>query len=134
MPVGSGLIAALSLAAALWSTPTSDQALDGRATYYSQGLMEQVAANRGMSLEGYAGGVALNRAADLRRTVWLEYQGDITGPYLVVDCAQRGAHYEERERRGLIAEVSFEQAGAWHMLGPTDVRVLFSLPDPPGAM
>ncbi len=45
-----------------------------------------------------------------------------------------GAHYEERERRGLIIEVSWEQAQAWNMLGPVKVRVLFVPPDPPGAI
>jgi len=128
------LATALTLAAALWSTPTSDPVVEGKATYYSPGLMEQVAVNRGIDLAGYAGGVALNRRADLGRVVWLEHSGQVSGPYLVVDCAQRGAHFEERERRGLVVEVSFEQGMAWGMMGPVPVQVLFGAPDPPGAM
>lgn len=57
---------------ALWMEATAEDHLAGEATYYAAGVMERVAAFRGLSLEGYAGGVALNRAGDLGRPVWLE--------------------------------------------------------------
>ena len=127
------LTAALTLAAALWLTPTGEPAINGRATYYSPGLMEQVASNRGMNLADYAGGVALNRRADLGRTVWIIHDGKEYGPFKVIDCARQGADFEERERRGLVVEVSWQQGVEWHMLGPVPVRVLFAAPEPEGA-
>lgn len=128
---------ALLLAATLWATPTDAQAIDGLATYYAPRLMERVAANRGMDLTHYAGGVALNRAGDLGRTVWLEHKGAITGPYLVVDCARRGEHFESRERKdhdgqALIVEVRYRLAREWRMVGPVPVRVWFELPEQEG--
>jgi hypothetical protein len=118
---------------ALWTVPTSDPSIAGRATYYSPGLMEQVAANRGITLAGYAGGVALNRARDLRRAVWIEWAGGpITGPYLVVDCAARGTDYELRERLHLILEVDAQtaQARGFFDVGPVPVTVWFTNPRP----
>jgi len=128
---------AILLAATLWATPTDAQAIDGLATYYAPRLMQTVAANRGMDLTHYAGGVALNRAGDLGRTVWLEHKGVITGPYLVVDCARRGEHFESRERKdhgdnkdqALVVEVRYRLAREWRMAGPVPVKVWFELPE-----
>ncbi len=125
---------AVLLALLAWSEPTPGDWIDGKATYYAPRLMEEVAANRDMELDGAVGFVAMNRAGDLGRLVWIERGGQVTGPYRVADCAQEGAHYEERERRNLAIEVSWEQAQAWNMLGPVKVRVLFVPPDPPGAI
>ena len=117
-----------------WNEPTPGIYLDGKATYYGPGVMEQVAANRDMDLDGAIGFVALNRAGDLSRLVWLERNGIVAGPYRVADCAQEGAHYEERERRGLIVEVSWEQGQRWKMRGPVPVRVWLIDPrEPEGA-
>ena len=115
---------------ALWTIPTADPTIAGRATHYSPGLMETVAANRGISLEGHAGGVALNRAGDLRRTVWLEWRdGSIEGPFLVVDCAQRD-HFAAREDTRLIVEVDYQTADARGFAGiaPVSVTVHFLPP------
>lgn len=121
---------ALLLAATLWATPTDADVIDGLATYYAPGLMQTVADNRSMDLTHYAGGVALNRAGDLGRTVWLEYNGEIAGPYLVIDCSRRGEHFADRESRGYVLEVSYRQARQWRMVGvgPAAVRVWFELP------
>lgn len=74
------VLSALLLPAA-WSEPTPMTFLDGYATYYAPGLMEKVAANRGIDLQAYLGGVALNRAGDLGRAVWLEWgPGQVEGP------------------------------------------------------
>ena len=109
----------------VWSS-TSQDSLHGRATYYSPGLMETVAANRGMDLTGYLGGVALNRRGDLGRIVWLEWPGGIEGPFLVVDCAQE-RHYKRRESKRLVVEVDAQTAmrQGFYGVGPWEVRVYF---------
>ena len=125
------------LAAAMllpWSDPTPGPYLDGKATYYNVRLMEEVAANRGMALGNHAGFVAMNRAGDLGRSVWIEHDGQMSGPFLVVDVAQDGAHYQAREERGHVVEVSWEQAQEWGMRGPVKVRVHFMAPEPEGAI
>jgi len=125
---------AVFLAAAIlqpWHAPTAVDVVEGLATYYSPGLMERVAANRGMELRGYAGGVALNPAGDLGRVVWLEHEGRIEGPFLVVDCAQ-AAHYAKRLAQNRVVEVDWETAQRWAMRGPVPVRVWFQRPIPRG--
>ncbi len=131
--VGTGLaMVATMLAGALWGVPTGEVVLEGKATHYAEGRMMEVVGTRGLSLEGYAGGVALNRAGDLGRKVWLEwdggpYSGLVDGPFLVVDCAQRGEHYERRQRRGYVVEVDAVLAGlrGFKGWGPVGVRVWF---------
>lgn len=60
--------------------------ISGMATHYSDGLIKKVADNRGMSLQGYTGGCALNDCSHLGRTVWVEWgDGTISGPLRVVD-------------------------------------------------
>lgn len=124
----------LTLLAALWQIPASDDSLTGLATYYAPGVMEAVAVNRGMSIAGFRGGVALNRAGDLGRTVWLEYKDEIVGPYLVVDCARRGPHFEERESKRYVVEVDYRLARDWGIVGvgPVPIIVHFYPPTPEG--
>ena len=114
------------LAVALAWSSRSPETLDGQVTYYSPGLMQQVAENRGLSLEGYAGGVALNRRGDLGRVVWLEFDGAIDGPFLVVDCARR-EHYESREQRSRVVEVDAQTAmrRGFYGVRPVSVKVFF---------
>jgi hypothetical protein len=122
------LILAHLLTLIAWLLPTSQSTIAGQATYYDPGLMEQVAANRHMDLTGYLGGVALNRAGDLGRDVWLEWEdGTIQGPFLAVDCANR-RHFEEREAQGYIVEVDAQtaQERGFYGVGPVDVRVHFA--------
>ena len=108
-----------------WSSASSGN-LEGQATYYSPKLMEEVAEYRGLSLDGYLGGVALNRQGDLGRVVWLEFDRAIEGPFLSVDCAQR-EHYEARERKGYVIEVDAETARrhGFFGIGPILVKVYF---------
>jgi hypothetical protein len=104
--------------------------LDGYATYYAPGLMEKVAANRGIDLQAYLGGVALNRAGDLGRAVWLEWgPGQVEGPFLAVDCAQF-KHFPERQRLSYVVEVDAGTARRhrFYGAGPVPVRVLFTEP------
>ena len=110
-----------------WSVPTEEPVVCGKAKYYSPELMDEVASNRGLNTAGYVGIVALMPRGDLGREVWLEKDGRLLGPYLVVDCAQR-KHYNRRVRQGDVAEVSFEQATMWNMTGPEEICVWFALP------
>ena len=120
---GVGVDAALLVI--MWSSMSSRN-LEGQATYYSPGLMEKVAENRGMDLSGYMGGVALNRKGDLGRVVWLDWGGVTEGPFLVVDCAQK-AHYRVREKQFRVVEVSAEiaQKHGFYGVGPHPVTVWF---------
>jgi len=123
------VLSALLLPAA-WSEPTPMTFLDGYATYYAPGLMEKVAANRGIDLQAYLGGVALNRAGDLGRAVWLEWgPGQVEGPFLAVDCAQF-KHFPERQRLSYVVEVDAGTARRhrFYGAGPVPVRVLFTEP------
>ena len=116
------------LASALWGVPTGEVMVRGKATHYAAGRMQEVVENRGVVLAGYAGGVALNRAGDVGRSVWLEWEdGDVSGPFLVVDCARRGADYVERVRRGYVVEVDagVARARGFAGWGPVGVKVWF---------
>ncbi len=108
-----------------WSS-MSPQNLEGRATYYRPDLMGEVAANRSLSLNGYMGGVALNRKGDLGRVVWLEFDRAIEGPFLSVDCAQH-EHYKAREQKGYVVEVDAATAlrHDFFGVGPAPVKVYF---------
>lgn len=120
-----------------WWMPTTATTITGDLSYYAAGLMDRVAANRGLSLEGYAGGVALMRRGDLGRVVWLRVTGPgpgegqpWAGPFLVVDCAHP-RHYAGLVKRGRAAEVS---RATWLALGlPEDlVPVVLTFEDPTG--
>lgn len=110
-----------------WYTPTPEPYLEGKATYYRAGLMEQVAQTNGYDLSGYKGGVAPNRMADKGREVWIEVEGRLYGPFLAVDCAAQH-DYQTREDKGLIIEVDYQWAMRWHMKGPIPVTVYFFNP------
>lgn len=111
-----------------WAEPTQEASITGKATYYRPGLMDQVAVNRGLDLDGYLAGVALNRAGDLGRVVWLQWEdGSFYGPFLVVDCAQRGAHFDARERQGYVVEVPawVARLRGFYGVGPAEVTIQF---------
>lgn len=102
----------------------------GRATYYRSGLMAEVAETRGMSLDGFVDGVALNDCSNLEKTVWLEFEGIPVplGPMKSVDCAQP-KHAVIREQQGYVVEVSAALAKrvGFYGIGPWPVRVLFEM-------
>jgi len=119
---------AIALLLTGWSQPTEVESLEGYATYMNPGMMNTVIDNRGLS---WADGVALNRAGDLGRTVWIVWDdGSVTGPLPVVDCAQEN-HYLERERQGRVVEVSARLAKEknFYRVGPVPVTVLFEAPE-----
>jgi len=109
-----------------WNEPTAAEAVDGLATFYANDIMEQVAAYRGY--DGPLEPVALMRAGDLGRTVWVRVDGAWHGPMVAVDCARRD-HYEARVAEGKVAEFSWS---FWRRLGlpmrPYPVTVSFASP------
>ncbi len=114
-------------AGSAWDQPTNTVTIHGVSTYYAPGVMQQVISNRGLD---WPDGVALNRAGDLGRTVWLQWDdGTITGPLVAVDCAQEG-HFETRERQGRVVEVSAELAKSrgFYGVGPHPVIVWYTEP------
>ena len=115
-----------------WAEPTPGRPVSGEASYYAPGIMAAVANRRGLSLAGYRGGVAMMRAGDIGREVWI-LAGDSetwAGPFLVVDCAQR-IHYPGLVARGRVIEIDRR---AWRALGlaggPAPVVVSFVGPWP----
>jgi len=108
--------------------------LIGQMTYYSDGVMERVYANR-LSWQhvtpcqeciGYA---ALIDREHIGKRVWIQRRGHAAeGPFLVVDCAAKQDVALINQRRRVV-EVDYETAMRWHMRAPLDgVRVLFSAP------
>ncbi len=132
------LIASLALTGtmATWMAPTAESVLDGWATFYGPGVMEEVAINRllisrvddypaFLEAQGLAGLVALNRAGDLGRRVWLQQAFHaVEGPFLVVDCA-RALDYPQRIDDSRIVEIDWPTARRWAMDSPIPVRVFF---------
>lgn len=126
-----------------WGQPTPDPILAGQATFMAPGRMAEVAVTRGyiahpddypawLDAQGLVGAVALNRAGDLGRTVWVTGPAGLEGPFLVLDCAQL-AHYPAREARGLVLEVDHPTAARWGMRTFVNVVVwlAFVPPDVP---
>lgn len=112
-----------------WDKPTPGVSIEGKASFYNARRMQEVAHNRGMELDGAIDFVSMNRAGDLGRLVWIEKDGVVYGPFRNIDCAQEGPHYEAREDKKLVIEVSWEQAKKWRMIKPIPVRVWLVPPD-----
>jgi hypothetical protein len=101
-----------------WFLP-SPQYTIGNAVFYAAGLMQATARVRGMSLDGFIGGVSLLSPADIGQTVWVRRQGQSwEGPFLVVDCARRADIWPVIYYRGEVVEVDFQTAIAWGMVDP----------------
>ncbi|MBP9819611.1 hypothetical protein KBC79_02625, partial [Candidatus Woesebacteria bacterium] len=107
----------------------------GKAMFYGQGLMDQVLANRKawgqipqdkiQTCEGsdpvYKGCVALLRAGDIGREIWMQRPGGaIQGPFLVIDVAAKHDVSCLLER-GWVVDVDRETAREWNMDGPIDI-------------
>lgn len=108
----------------------------GEVTFYGHGVMEsayhlrlqraQVPYCDRPTCVGY---VAMLRAGDLGRKVWLQAPGRAAeGPFLVVDYAS-AQDFERLRQRGLVAEVDYVTAQRWGMRGPLyGVTVLVAPP------
>lgn len=117
-----------------WDLPTEAAAITGSVTRYDPGLMEIVAVNRGiitdvsqydawLAANRYSGMIALERAGDLGRDVWIGGER-----YFVADCRAKH-HYPG----GHVAEVGYKTAKRWLAVGewPREVVVRFA-PDMSG--
>lgn len=97
----------------------------GLATFYAEGLMAYVhdyrlAVGDVAACPQCVGAVALLRAGDIGRKVWLQPpDGEPVGPFLVVDCARR-EDYPALLARGWVVDVSFEVGQLWGMTRPLD--------------
>jgi hypothetical protein len=111
----------------------------GLATFYDPGLMEKVQDYRltGGDVDACpecVGSVALLRAGDIGRKVWLQPPGgDPVGPFLVVDCARR-QDVQPLLDRNWVVDVSYEVGQFWGMNRPLDGVIVFEDPadDSPG--
>jgi hypothetical protein len=106
----------------------------GLVTYYAPGMMDYVANYREQHgqlppCDDCVGSVALLRAGDIGRKVWLQLPGTdvVYGPFLVVDCA-RTEDIPDLLDRDWVVDVSFEVGQAWGLTGPMDGVIVW--PDP----
>jgi hypothetical protein len=95
----------------------------GLATYYAPGMMEYVEGYRQTqgqlpACSECVGTVALLRAGDIGRRVWLQQtDGERVGPFLVIDCARR-EDVAPLVARGWVVDVSYELGQGWAMNRP----------------
>lgn len=97
----------------------------GLATFYAAGMMEYVLAVRAghgqhLRCDECVGTVALLRAGDIGRKVWLQPPGgERVGPFLVIDCARR-EDIPPLLARNWAVDVSYELGQLWGMDRPLD--------------
>ena len=146
MPMSPTQAAAAPLAAA--PTPTSWTQLSpsyydptplpvsGLAMYYAPNVMENVAQYRLRvdKIEGCdecVGSVALLRAGDLDRKVWIQPEdGAVEGPFQVLDVAARH-HIPSLLARNWVVDVDYATAMRWGMRGPVPVTIYAEPPAEP---
>lgn len=103
-----------------WFNPTP-QFVSGKATWYAPYKMNATAEWRGMSLEGFKGGIAMMSPADIGEVVWLHRPGNAwEGPYLVVDVSARVHMYTTVVQIGEVIEVDFDTAMRWGMISGSE--------------
>lgn len=109
----------------------------GLATFYAPGLMESVTGYRRAQAEigpcpECVGAVALLRAGDIGRKVWLQPpDSEPVGPFLVVDCARR-QDVAPLLARNWAVDVSYELGQLWGLTRP--LAGVTVLEDPADAM
>jgi hypothetical protein len=97
---------------------STDLPQTGLATFYARGLMEYVESYRHARRQLPAcpecvGSVALLRAGDIGRKVWLQPPGEeMVGPFLVIDCAHPEDIQPLLDRRWVV-DISFELGQLW---------------------
>jgi hypothetical protein len=105
----------------------------GLAMYYAPNVMAGVEAYRervnGMAeCEECVGQVALLRAGDLGRKVWIRVgDGAAEGPFQVLDVAARH-HIPDLLQRNWVVDVDYTTATRWGMQGPVMVTVYGEAP------
>jgi hypothetical protein len=75
--------------------------------------------------------IALIDPEHIGRKVWARHpNGEVVGPLMVVDCAEK-KHRDNLRKRGWIADISWELAQQWGMAGPMEgVTIYFKRPPP----
>lgn len=101
----------------------------GAAVRYAPGVMRATAAQNGLSLDGYLGGVALPNCGNQGLEVWLNPGTGWEGPYLAVDCARLGDLYGIVMTRGVAVEVGYDTAMQWGVIDRLE-GVQVWLPEP----
>lgn len=107
---------------------TSILPVQGVAMYYNPGVFEQVLdfrfRNEHISkCEDCVGYVALLRAGDIDRRVWLQREGKIPeGPFWVVDVAA-GRDIPRLLSENWVVDVDHDTAMRWQMAGPIPITV-----------
>jgi len=110
------------------ASPSGSFPRSGRAMYYNPGIMAQVLSFRMQSnhvstCPECVGYVALLNRSDLNRKVWIEWDdGDIEGPFLVIDCAAK-QHVESLLSRNWVVDVDYATAMRRGMYNPLPVTV-----------
>ena len=108
----------------------------GVATYYAPGVMEWVRNYRREQGEiadcpDCVGAVALLRAGDIGRKVWLQPPGgELAGPFIVVDCA-RDTDIPALLDRNWAVDVGYDLGQLWGMAGPLDGVIVWADPGEP---
>lgn len=77
----------------------------GGIAFYAAGVMEKVAANKGYDLSGVKDGVALESCGMVGNKIWLNFDGIIDGPYLVIDCGARSGLFRIVAYQNIAVEV-----------------------------
>jgi hypothetical protein len=107
--------------------------ISGLAMYYADNVMDGVIRYRQRSgsvddCQDCVGQVALLRAGDLNRRVWIRLgDGKVEGPFQVTDVAARH-HVPSLLRRGWAVDVDYDTAMRWGMRGPVPVTIYSSPP------
>jgi len=127
----------LNRSSAAYRTQVPTEPDVGRAMYYAAGVMNRVLQNRiawkqippgaVSDCEGgdskYRGCVALLRAGDIGREVYLKRPGqNAEGPYLVIDVAAEKDIACLLERNWIV-DVDWGTAQRWNMKGPVDAQI-----------
>ena len=105
----------------------------GYAMYYNPGVMEPVVQYRYRTKEidvcaDCVGHVALLRAGDINRRVWVQLaDGSVEGPFQVVDVAARH-DIPQLLQRGWAVDVDYETAQRWGLNRPKPVTILSEPP------
>ncbi|MBO9393293.1 hypothetical protein, partial [Caldilinea sp.] len=108
--------------------------ITGLAMYYAPQVMDRVElyrerVNQIEVCEECIGRVALLRAGDLGRLVWIQVgDGIVEGPFQVLDVAARH-HIPDLLRRNWVVDVDYETARRWGMRGPIEVTVFAEPPE-----
>ncbi len=100
----------LLLAAFVPEAHASSTERHGIAVYYSPGVMERVAAYRGLTKPLIADGLAaVTDCAQIGKIAFASINGGLIERYLIVDCAQTRDR-DRQIRAGLVIEVDYQSA------------------------